>query len=141
MLGLPDGDTDPFMDTLAQDEASRDQQGSDSCNDSGSECEFAQEPPELLAARQQLAAYTARPDEEEPAGGCCAVVCLAQQHGPCCWKRLVHAACSHTMASGSRMAFASRCCAEVQLLVMIARTARLTLAYLVFGVHCSQQTG
>lgn len=70
MLGLPNGDTDPFMDTLAQYETSRDQHGSGS--DSGSEFEFPQEPPELLAARQQLAAYTARPDEEEPAGGCTA---------------------------------------------------------------------
>jgi hypothetical protein len=69
MLGLPDGDTDPFKDTLAQQEDGRDQQGSDSCSDGGSEYEFAQEPPELLAARQQLAAYMARPDEEEPAGG------------------------------------------------------------------------
>jgi hypothetical protein len=82
MLGLPEGDTDPFMDTLAQNETSRDQQGSDSCSDSGSECDFAEEPPELLAARQQLAAYTARPDEEEPAGGCGMSMCLAGRHSP-----------------------------------------------------------
>jgi hypothetical protein len=82
MLGLPDGDTDPFMDTLAQDETSRDQHGNGSCSDSGRECEFAQEPPELLAARQQLAAYTARPDEEELAGGCRVIMSLAGQHSP-----------------------------------------------------------
>jgi hypothetical protein len=80
MLGLPDGDTDPFMDTLAKEDASRDQQGSDSCSDAGSEFEFAQEPPELLAARQQLAAHTARPDEEEPAGGCTAKNLGVWQH-------------------------------------------------------------
>ncbi|KAF6256636.1 hypothetical protein COO60DRAFT_1627121 [Scenedesmus sp. NREL 46B-D3] len=77
MLGLPEGDTDPFMDILPQDGADRDQQGSDS--NSGSECEFAQELPELLAARQQLAAFTARPHEEEPAEVASARQQLAQQ--------------------------------------------------------------
>ncbi|GLC39430.1 Leucine-rich repeat-containing protein oda7 [Pleodorina starrii] len=49
-LGLPEGDTDPALDNL-----------------SDGEYEFEEDPPELVEARQRLAAYTARPGEEEPA--------------------------------------------------------------------------
>ncbi|KAG2487558.1 hypothetical protein HYH03_013837 [Edaphochlamys debaryana] len=49
-MGLPEGDTDPDLDAL-----------------SDSECVFDEDPPELVEARNRLAAYTARPGEEEPA--------------------------------------------------------------------------
>lgn len=79
MLGLPEGDTDPFFDTLkdqdsAGNDGRRDEPGDDgavgdsSDSSSDTEYEFENEPPELLIARQQLAAYTARPGEEEPPG-------------------------------------------------------------------------
>lgn len=51
-MGLPDGDTDPTLDDL-----------------SDTEYEFLEDPPELVEARNRLAAYTSRPGEEEPAGG------------------------------------------------------------------------
>ncbi|KXZ45339.1 hypothetical protein GPECTOR_56g436 [Gonium pectorale] len=50
-LGLPEGDTDPALDEL-----------------SDGSIDFEEDPPELVEARQRLAAYTARPGEEEPAG-------------------------------------------------------------------------
>lgn len=68
MLGLPEGDTDPFFDTLKDQDGPQDDQAA-AGSDSDEEYEFEQEPPELLAARQQLAAFTARPGEEEPPGG------------------------------------------------------------------------
>ena len=48
-LGLPPGDTDPDMDDISSDEMSSDE-----------------EPPELIAARDRLAAYTGRDGEAEP---------------------------------------------------------------------------
>ncbi|KAJ9521042.1 hypothetical protein QJQ45_022766 [Haematococcus lacustris] len=48
-LGLTPGDTDPALDEF-----------------SDSEYEFEREPEELVAARERLAAFTARPGEEEP---------------------------------------------------------------------------
>lgn len=71
MLGLPDGDTDPYFDTLP-DQQSRGTRGeaaggmdgavspdeSDSEGDGSSEVgELLQEPPELVAARRRLEAY------------------------------------------------------------------------------------
>lgn len=52
-LGLPPGDTDPALDDL-----------------SDSEYVIVEDPPELVAARERLAQYTARKDEQEPPGVC-----------------------------------------------------------------------
>eukprot|EP00195_Chlamydomonas_chlamydogama_P005405 CAMPEP_0202891828 /NCGR_PEP_ID=MMETSP1392-20130828/1781_1 /ASSEMBLY_ACC=CAM_ASM_000868 /TAXON_ID=225041 /ORGANISM="Chlamydomonas chlamydogama, Strain SAG 11-48b" /LENGTH=445 /DNA_ID=CAMNT_0049575687 /DNA_START=22 /DNA_END=1359 /DNA_ORIENTATION=+ len=49
MLGLPAGDSDPALEELSDEEY-----------------QFLEEPPELVAARERLAAYTAREGEEEP---------------------------------------------------------------------------
>jgi hypothetical protein len=78
MLGLPDGDTDPYLDTLPDQEcrASRthpgdsdDESGDGGGNSSSSDAElpsdasedesYLLEPPELVAARQRLAAHQA----------------------------------------------------------------------------------
>lgn len=69
MLGLPEGDTDPLLDTLASDQADSDGSGSGADgNDKEEDLECLREPPELQAARAALAAYSARPGEEEPSG-------------------------------------------------------------------------
>ena len=49
--GRTPGDTDPDLDDLSDDEY-----------------KFVEEPPELTAARERLAAYTGRVNEEEPPG-------------------------------------------------------------------------
>eukprot|EP00775_Hariotina_reticulata_P005377 gene5377-5612_t len=67
MLGLPDGDTDPLLDTLASDQGHTDGNGSGADGDDHDEdLECLREPPELQAARTALAAYSARPGEDEP---------------------------------------------------------------------------
>eukprot|EP00878_Enallax_costatus_P031179 GHUV01034073.1.p1 GENE.GHUV01034073.1~~GHUV01034073.1.p1 ORF type:complete len:424 (+),score=175.32 GHUV01034073.1:512-1783(+) len=92
MLGLPEGDTDPFFDTIKDQGRPADDGGynddddesaGDSCDSrSDTEYEFEKEPPELLAARQQLASYTARPGEEEPPELSAARRKMAQQGQP-----------------------------------------------------------
>lgn len=70
MLGLPDGDTDPYFDTLpdqqsraARNAAARGAVSPDESNSSDSDSKSAaseamlQDPPELVAARQRLEAY------------------------------------------------------------------------------------
>jgi len=56
MLGLPEGDTDPFLDTVADDQAaiSGSNGGLDS-DDQAEDMECLKEPPELQAARAALA--------------------------------------------------------------------------------------
>lgn len=113
MLGLPEGDTDLFFDSLVstdgqQDvkDGGRDQQqraqgagsdadGADSSDGGGSDGGVgADEPPELRAARSALAAYSARPGEEEPAGGSarCTHACVD------CWKQAQRVRSRHACA-------------------------------------------
>ena len=56
-LGLPPGDTDPTFEEFSDEEYVH-----------------LEDPPELVEARNRLAAYTYRQGEEEPAGGVGAVV-------------------------------------------------------------------
>lgn len=79
MLGLPDGDTDPYFDTLPDQESraarssaaadsgepvSPDESSSSDNDGEGDESseleELLQEPPELVAARKQLDAFRAQ---------------------------------------------------------------------------------
>lgn len=61
MLGLPDGDSDPYFDTLPDQRQAADAAQATSSNGEGSQDEdsWPQEPPELLAARQRLADFDA----------------------------------------------------------------------------------
>lgn len=69
MLGLPEGDTDPFLDTLGDEQSTFDRSGSGlDSDDQEEDLECLNEPPELQAARAALAAYSARSGEQEPTG-------------------------------------------------------------------------
>lgn len=60
MLGLPDGDSDPYFDTLPdQHQAADAAQATSSVGSEEGEDSCLQEPPELLAARQRLADFDA----------------------------------------------------------------------------------
>jgi hypothetical protein len=88
MLGLPDGDTDPFFDTLptrsnttttATDDAAKALQmarikdgQSSGKEDDGSDVEsLLADPPELEEARRKLAAYSMHVGDDNPSKGAC----------------------------------------------------------------------
>jgi hypothetical protein len=64
MLGLPDGDTDPMLDGLSSGDDGED----DSASCVSDQDMLPPEPPELLAARAALAAYTPGPQQQERPG-------------------------------------------------------------------------
>jgi hypothetical protein len=111
MLGLPEGDTDPFFDTLGGGSADVEVDSSDEERDTvrDQEADGLEEPPELRAARAALAAYTARPGEEEPPGErvvgwgrvACSMVGLPAAEEPCTPCEAAQERCKRLPMSGS----------------------------------------